>query len=456
MKERLMPLSWRMVTLAVILPLNLAILVFVLFMQVWFFQTTIEKDGLTARRFLWKDLIKIVQSDSPETVTVPSWISLVIMEDGTIYYPEEDVIRGLLRDWSTSTSEERVDSFLTLARAALEVELDMTIARFSYRGKRGICYYIDDRFPGHMRVLGNRKYMINLFIVTTLLFQLGGIIMYNLRRNMKELIKATERLRNKDFTTPLQFCGKKELSPLFNAFEDMRKELNRTSSQAALTLLSITHDLKTPLTSIRGYLEAFRDGVIDEDDNVDEIIESMLKKANLLDGRISELLDHARIFNSGFERPNEPVEVISWIAELDSYCFEEAKLYRREYRSSIQIPDGTRVQGDEQRLSRAVTNLFDNALRYTAEGDLIRFSSTVGDGSLILSVDDSGPGVPEEERGSVFELFFRKDKGRNSRGMGIGLASVQFIVEFHGGRVRCLDSELGGACFEITLPLMEE
>ena len=444
-----------MITLAVILPVNLSILVFVLFIQVWYFQFDMDKDGLQAKRYLWEPLNHIVTQEPGDSSLVPSWITLVLMEDGTIYYPEETLVRAMLKDWSTSNEEERVDSFLSLASAALAVESDMSLARFRYRGQWGVCYYVEERFPGHVKVLGSRRYLINLFIVTTLLFQLGGIIMYNLRRNMSDLIRATERLRNKDFTTPLHVKGNNELSRVFDAFEELRKELNRTSSQATLMLLSITHDLKTPLTSIRGYLEAFQDGVIDESDDISEIVGTMLNKTSLLDNRISELLDYGRIFSEDEEVRKKSFNSSIWSSELDSYCFEEARLYKRKYESRIELPDDIEQQGDETRLTRAVTNLFDNALRYTSEGDLLRFSCSLSEGrkSLLIAVDDSGPGVSEEDRESVFDLFFRKDRTRNSRGMGIGLASVKFIVEFHGGSVRCMDSELGGARFEILLPL---
>lgn len=450
MNKRL--LSWRMLTLSVILPLNLLILVFVMFMQLWFFQDDVSREGLVAKRYLWKPLYSLLNPNPDAPQEVPPWIYLVVLNDGTVVYPDSDVITRFL-DQSLVSEEDPVGSLL--ASITRTVSYDMNLVQFSYRGKSGICYYIDEQFSGHYRVLGKRSYLINLFLLTTLLFHLGGYIMFYLRRNIIDLIKAAERLRRRDFTTPVIPNRRSELNDLYRAFEELRKELNRSVNQGTLMLLSVTHDLKTPLTSIRGYLEAFRDGIVTEPEDAMEIIETMLDKTSLLDSRISEILEIVKDIGISKQQDRSFFSLQDWLEELDGYFAEEIKLHKKEYEVNLNIPESLELRGNMRILNRAVINLFDNALRYTGEGTRIRFSSGVlkEKNRVCITIEDSGKGIDEKEWETIFQLFYRLDKGRNSRGMGIGLAAVRFIAEEHGGSVHCGRSDLGGALFEIQIPL---
>ena len=441
-----------MIILNLILPLNLMILMFVLFVQVWYLQSEVKSDDIQAKRYLAGPL-KDVFSDKPEQEKdIPGWIVLVTLEDGRIYYPFEDIER-LIVEWGLP-AEDKLESFLALM--AQHVQTEMSQVSFFYKGQKGLCFYLDDQLPSAFKVLQKPRYLINLFLVTTLFFLLGAGIMYNLKRNMKELILAAKRFSEFDFTTPIVSRKDNELSDVFIAFENMRKELKSSREQAILFMMSLSHDLKTPLTSIRGYLEAFRDGVIESPEEQTQAIDVLLKKSGLLDERINELLGFAQDVSAQAYCLKEDIAVKFWVSELQQYCREESDLFSKKFSFSDTCPDNLYLSGTEKRLTRAIHNLYDNANRYTSKGEIIRLSCGF-DGKasqLILRMDDSGPGVKEEDRERVFELFFRKDRGRNTRGMGIGLASVKFVSEIHGGTVECRPSDLGGACFEVRLPVV--
>lgn len=452
MRKKRLFLSLRMLTLSIILPLNLLVLVFVMFMQFWFFQAEEDREGLVVKRYLWKPLYTLLTAEENKELDVPQWLYLVMMEDGSVVYPGTEVISQFI-NLTLQSGEGSVGSFL--ASISQTVSYDMNLVQFSYKGKRGICYYIDEQFSDHYRVLGKRSFLINLFLLTTLLFHLGFYIMIYLRRNILDLIKAAERLSRRDFTTPVISPRRNELHDLYRAFEELRKELNRSANQGTLMLLSVTHDLKTPLTSIKGYLEAFRDGVVTDTDDALEIIDTMLNKTSLLDSRISEILDIVKDIGLSTQQDRTFFSLKEWLEELDEYFVEDIKLHNKEYEVHLNIPEEQELKGNRRILNRAVINLFDNALRYSGERSKIRFSAEVQKKQDRISIimEDSGEGIDEKEWESIFQMFYRLDKGRNSRGMGIGLASVKFIVEEHGGTVRCGRSDLGGALFEILLPL---
>ncbi|MDA3955663.1 sensor histidine kinase KdpD, partial [Oceanispirochaeta sp.] len=240
------------------------------------------------------------------------------------------------------------------------------------------------------------------------------------------------------------------------AFEEMRQELNNNRRLGLNFMMSVTHDLKTPLTSIRGYLEAIRDGVIESEEETIKIVGILLGKAGLLEERIDEMLDFSRVISCQTEEMGEEYPVREWVDELIQYFTEESLLYRKNFTFKENFPDHLKFTGSEKQLSRAIINLYDNACKHSSENDSILFSVNYDreHQQLILRMEDSGPGVPAAERERIFELFFKKDHGRNTRGMGIGLSSVKFVAGLYRGSVNCRESDLGGACFEFILPVI--
>ena len=444
--------SWRMIILNLILPLNLAILMFVLFIQVWYLQFDVIDGDIQAKRYLAGPLKQVFSDIPPEEKNIPEWVVMVTLEDGQIYYPFENM-ETLINDWHLP-QEDKLESFLSLM--VTKVPSEMSQVTFIYKGKKGLCFYLDDLLPSAFKVLQKPRYLINLFLVTTLFFVLGAAIMYNLRANMKELIRATKRLRDMDFTTPLIPRTDNELSDVFIAFDEMRKELNQTREQGVHFMMSISHDLKTPLTSIKGYLEALRDGVVETPEEKANTLDIIFRKTGLLEDRINEILDLVQDVSAHFYSTGEDFPVKPWLEQLDYYCSEESFLSGRPYSFRDETPEGFQIHGVDTRLSRAVYNLYDNAHRYTPDGLPIHLTAKIDEGTseLILQMEDGGNRVDPFDRERIFDLFFRKDKGRNTRGMGIGLSSVRFVTEIHGGTVVCKDSDLGGACFEIRLPLL--
>ena len=273
--------------------------------------------------------------------------------------------------------------------------------------------------------------------------------------SIKRLVYASDLIANGNLDESITLKYNNELVHVANAIDRMRIELKGKRNVEQRFVMSVTHDLKTPLTSINGYLEAIADGVITDPEEIQEIIRLMQRKTELLDGRINELLDYSRNRTAGWREHWKDINVLDWLIEISSMFQNDADLYGRKYQSSININDGLSIKCNDKLLTRALENLFDNACRYSRDNDFIFFKASLlnlkGKNILQIIMEDSGTGIEEKEMENIFELFYRNDRGRNSRGMGIGLASVQTIVRDHGGQVSCRKSESGGACFEITL-----
>jgi signal transduction histidine kinase len=214
---------------------------------------------------------------------------------------------------------------------------------------------------------------------------------------------------------------------------------------------NVSHELKTPLTSIAGYAETLRGGDVDAETQR-KFLDVIVSNAQRMQRLVDDLLDLARI-EAGAWRPQladvDPAETAegAWAAFADR-ARDRGVAFRLEAKAI------RRVQVDPDALRQILTNLFDNALRYTPTGGTITFATRRVDDGIELSVTDTGSGIPAEHLPRVFERFYRVDPGRSrdQGGTGLGLSIVRHLVESHGGRVD-LESAMGaGTTVRVVLP----
>lgn len=443
-----------------ILPLNLIIGLVLIILQMITMIRVVEHDGLTTKQFLYEPLLNILE-EKPDYVP-PQWIGLVAMDSGKINYITNaktpvrldltDSQRKLLSEFkSDPPSREILDTLL--ASVIKKIPEEVTITSFDYNGQEGIAIYMHNLLPLHMRILQRPRYILIVFAMTLTLFFLGVLQMHSHQRSVRNLIRASKRITNKDLDTEIKIHHRTEMKQVFKAFEQMRQALKANRDRESRFIMSVTHDLKTPLSAMRMYLEAMKDGYIEVSGEAKEAVGKVLKKSSILESRISGMLEFMRLQRADQEMESEDIDLASWLGEQDSLFSEECRLSNRNYTSVIDIGSLQRYKGNRSVLNRALQNLVDNGCRYTGEKDRITFTARKEKNALILLVEDSGPGVDEKEREKIFELFYRGDKGRNSRGMGIGLTSVKSIIESHGGSIICGGSQMGGASFRIELPI---
>jgi two-component system phosphate regulon sensor histidine kinase PhoR len=216
---------------------------------------------------------------------------------------------------------------------------------------------------------------------------------------------------------------------------------------------NVSHELKTPLTSILGYAETLLDGGLDDREHRHGFVETIKAQASRLTAIVEDLLALSEL-----ERPDAalalaPVDVAS-LARTVTVALEPRALKDGLTLAGETPSEELVVLGERGRLEQVVYNLVDNALKYTRAGGVTVVVKR-GKGSVELVVEDTGPGIPREALGRIFERFYRVDVARSSevRGTGLGLSIVRHIVELHHGRVEAANRPEGGARFTVRLPL---
>ena len=220
-------------------------------------------------------------------------------------------------------------------------------------------------------------------------------------------------------------------------------------------LADVSHELMTPLTAMRGYLETLvLPGAVKDEATRARYVGIVTEETLRLEAIVGDLLDLARLEGGGGTLEREPVS-LARVFERASERHHGALADKAITLDRSIAPNAAEVSGDERRLEQVVQNLVANAVRHTPRDGRIRVSAARADGAIVVTVEDSGPGIPPEHLAHVFDRFYRVDSARDGRsgGSGLGLSIVRAVVEQHGGTVGASTSPLGGARFELRLPV---
>lgn len=252
-----------------------------------------------------------------------------------------------------------------------------------------------------------------------------------------------------------------EIEQLFHSYEDMRLKLKENTAdtmhneQHNKELISnITHDLKTPITSIKGYVEGIIDGVADTDEKKEKYIKTIYTKTLEMDRLINELTYYSGIDTNRIPYTFHRLDVSDFFND----CVEEVGLDLEnkdiELNYSNLLEPGTRIIADPEQLKKVVNNIIGNSVKYMdkSHGIIdIRLLDTMD--SIRVEIEDNGKGIEQKNLGSIFERFYRTDASRNSAqgGSGIGLSIVKKIIEDHGGYVWATSKEGEGTCIHFVI-----
>ena len=285
---------------------------------------------------------------------------------------------------------------------------------------------------------------------------IGALVAWRFGRRLTQPVRqaeeATRRISAGDLSARVPVLDPHrpdEVGSLIASINTMAEVLERSKGVERQFLLSVSHDLRTPLTSIRGYAEAIADGALPDPAAGGTVI---LSEARRLERLVGDLLDLAKLESRGFSLRSEPVDLVT-VAEgtVDGFRPEAA-----DAAVTLELTGDEAaavVTGDPDRLAQIAANLIQNALKFARSR--VRVSVDAADGWARLAVSDDGPGIAAEDLPHVFERLYvsRHQPERKEVGSGLGLAIVRELVTAMGGTVQATASEAGGACLAVVLPV---
>ena len=286
---------------------------------------------------------------------------------------------------------------------------------------------------------------------TVLALALGVVLARSLTKPVRELTAATRAMARGELSQSISVRSRDELGELTRSFNQMSAELVRARDGRRQMTADIAHELRTPLSLILGHAEALSDGVLPPSAETFEIIHDEAQRLARLVGDLRTL----SLSDAGeLTLHRQPVALGALVRQTATA--HQAQAQARQIALIVEAdPALPTIDLDPDRIIQVLNNLLSNALRYTPEGGRIALSATSADDVARLTVQDSGPGIAEDDLPHVFERFYRSDKSRQrlEGGSGLGLAIARSLVEAHGGRIWA-ESEPGlGTTFIVALPI---
>jgi signal transduction histidine kinase len=303
--------------------------------------------------------------------------------------------------------------------------------------------------------------------LAALLAVLGFLLWVSRRyvlKPLEELTRAARGIEAGDLDVSAPTARVSEIDGVSAAFRNMSRALrdsrdreSRLEEQRRFVIAAIAHDLRTPLFSLRGYLEALENGLARSPDAAQRYARVCAEKALVLERRIAELFAFARL--EYLERPPAPEaldlgrSLARSAADLEALAAEKDVAVRM-----LGPPEACVVDGDEELLGRAFENLLDNAIRHARPGGEVVVTWGRRGGEVFALVADDGPGIDPSDLPRIFEPLYRGEESRNREtgGTGLGLAITRRAVVAHEGRVEVRNREEGGAEFAVWLPAPKE
>lgn len=285
----------------------------------------------------------------------------------------------------------------------------------------------------------------------------------NIHKAVQEAFLYEEKVKS-SFTTSLE-VEKKYVeivgAPIFNETDTLKgavlvfhdiTELKRLENMRKDFVANVSHELKTPITSIRGFAETLLDGAMESESLRNQFLSIILTESERLQALVHDLLELSKLEKDELRLRHEDIffsELIGGLLPIVEHAAE-----KKNITFVSNVPNSIHVEGDPDRLKQVLINLLNNAINYTPNGGKVSIDVLDFDDSIEIKITDTGIGIPEDYRKRIFERFYRVDRARsrNTGGTGLGLAIVKHIVEAHKGSVHVESNLNKGSVFKVMIP----
>ena len=306
--------------------------------------------------------------------------------------------------------------------------------------------------------------MLFILVITGII--LGIWLVSGISNPIDNLAKATKHIRDGNLDFEVKVEGVKEIQALCQDFEEMRVKLKLANEekleadrQNRELISNISHDLKTPITAVKGYVEGIMDGVADTPEKMDRYIRTIYNKSIEMDGLINELTFYSKINTNRIPYTFSKVNVREFFGDASEDLLVELAAKNVAFSYENDVASDVLVIADVEQIRRVLNNIIGNSVKYM-DKDIKTIHMKVRDAGdeIETSIRDNGKGISAKDIGNIFDRFYRADSSRNSGtgGSGIGLSIVKKIMEDHGGRVWAESREGEGTTMYFSLRKYQE
>lgn len=318
------------------------------------------------------------------------------------------------------------------------------------------CYVsTESSFVSALTMSMMKMFLIAALITMLLAILIVSILSYSMAKPLRQMSDAAKKFAVGDFSARVKVTSNDEIGELATAFNNMADSLSSSEGMRRSFIANVSHELKTPMTTIAGFIDGMLDGTItpDKQRHYMNIVSLEVKRLSRL---VQSMLSLSRIDNGELKLNREDFELFSVI--INVLAGFEPRI--REKNLDIRGLENFRklkVNADPDLMHQVIYNLIENAVKFTNNDGYIAFSLTETKYELSISIENSGPGIPPEDIRFVFDRFYKTDKSRSmdKKGMGLGLFITRSIMRLHGGHIY-VESEPDKFCrFTFQLPLIE-
>lgn len=298
--------------------------------------------------------------------------------------------------------------------------------------------------------------LLSALCAVILAFLAATYITNRMTKPIIEMNNTVKRFSKGGFDARVAVAGHDEVSQLGESFNEMANEINSLEQSRRSFVANVSHELRSPLTSMRGFLEAMQDGTIPTEEQ-GKYLDIVIGECKRMTGMVNDLLDLARIESGTYELKVEPFDINELV--IRTLLTFEARVNARHIEVDMDFEnDRTVVEGDASQIAQVIRNLIDNAVKFSPEGGRLTLGIHRQKELAVISVKDEGEGIREEDLPFVFDRFFKGEKAHTPAGSstGLGLSIVKRIVEQHGQDITVTSPPGQGACFAFTLKLCEQ
>lgn len=298
---------------------------------------------------------------------------------------------------------------------------------------------------GRVHVMAKDLFISAFVILISVALVVGLWVYRSIAVPLVKLKKATQNIKEGNLDFVLDVEGKDEFSELCQDFEEMRRRLKESTEEKSLMekenrelISNISHDLKTPITAVKGYVEGIMDGVADTPEKMDRYVRTIYNKTNEMDHLINELTFYSKIDTNRIPYTFSKLNVEDYFEDCSEEVGLELETRGIELVYANYVEKDVMVIADGEQIRRVIHNIISNAIKYMdkPKGIIQIRIKDVGD-FIQIEIEDNGKGIGPKDLPYIFDRFYRTDVSRNSSkgGSGIGLSIVKKILEDHGGKV---------------------